>query len=72
MGGAPEIGELGAFDDELLRKYQTLKRAKGAIDISSSLDSLEELSWCDIAHYCPNGNEIIAKRIYLEIKDNLN
>tara|TARA_A100001011_G_scaffold400550_1_gene516166 strand:- start:1975 stop:3120 length:1146 start_codon:yes stop_codon:yes gene_type:complete len=72
VGGAPEIGELGAFDDELLRKYQTLKRAKGAIDISSSLDSLEELSWCDIAHYCPNGNEIIAKRIYLEIKDNLN
>lgn len=72
VGGAPEIGDLGAFDDELLQKYQILKEARGAIDISSSLDSLKELSWCDIAHYCPNGNEAIAKRIYLEIKNNLN
>lgn len=72
IAGAPEIGKLGALGDRLLRKYQILKEAKGAINISSSLDSLNELAWCDLAHYCPNANEMIAKSIYLEIQNNLN
>ena len=72
VAGAPEIGKLGQLDNELSQKYQILKNAKGAIDISSSLDTLTELAWCDLAHYCPNANEMIAKRIYSEIQDNLN
>ena len=72
VAGGREIGVLGALDDKLLRKYEILKNAKGAIDISTSLDTLTDLSWCDWTHYCPNANEMIAKRIYLEIKNNLN
>ena len=72
IAGAPEIGILDDLDDKLLEKYQILKNAKGAIDISASLDALTDLSWCDRTHYCPNANEMIAKRIYLEIKKNLN
>ena len=72
VAGAPEIGKLGSLGDTLLRKYQILKEAKGAINISSSLDSLNELAWCDTSHYCPNANEMIAKSIYLEIQNNLN
>ncbi len=72
IGGSPQIGKFRQLNTKLYQKYQILKNAKGMIDISSSLDTLKELSWCDYAHYCPNANEKIAKRIYLEIKDNLN
>ena len=71
LGGAPELGKIGDLKG-LPLKYEVLRKAKGTIDISSALDSLTELSFCDGAHYCPNGNEMIAKRMYLEIKDNLN
>ena len=72
IAGAPEIGKIGDLNEELSAKYKVLKNAKGAIDISSALDSLTELAWCDAAHYCPNANEMIAKKIFLEIKNNLN
>lgn len=72
IAGAPEIGKIGDLNEELSAKYKVLKNAKGAIDISSALDSLTELAWCDGSHYCPNANEMIAKKIFLEIKNNLN
>ncbi len=72
IGGSPQIGKFQQLNPKLYEKYHILKNAKGMIDISSSLNTSTELSWCDVAHYCPKANEMIAKRIYLEIKDNLN
>ena len=49
-----------------------MKNAKGIVDISSALDSMDELSYVDGAHYSPDANELIADRILKEIKVDLN
>ena len=71
LGGAPEIGNLGDLSN-LKQKYKVLKNARGKVDISSALDSMTELSYVDGAHYSPDANELIAERIFKEIKVNLN
>ncbi len=71
LGGAPEIGRLGQLV-ELKQKYEVLKEAKGKVDISTALDTMSELSYVDGAHYSPDANELIAERIFKEIKVNLN
>ena len=71
LGEAPEICRLNELDKELSEKYNILKNAEGTINISSSLDNIDGLTWCDGSHYCPNGNEAIAKRIFIEIKSKL-
>ena len=72
LGGAPEIGNKGDINNELTQKYNILKNAKGKIDITSALDSQKILSLVDAAHYSPEANKLIAERIFLEIKENLN
>ena len=71
LGGAPEIGKLDELSN-LKQKFNILKNAKGKIDISYALDSMEELSYVDGAHYSPDANKLIAERIFKEIKENLN
>lgn len=72
LGGAPEIGNKADINNDLTQKYNILKNAKGKIDISSALDSQKILSLVDAAHYSPEANKLIAERIFLEIKENLN
>ena len=71
LGTAPEIGKLGQLVS-LKQKYKVLKNAKGIVDISSALDSMDELSYVDAAHYSPDANKLIANRILKEIKVDLN
>ena len=71
LGNAPEIGTLGSLDP-LKSKYHILKTAKGIVDISSSLDSMKNLSWVDGSHYSPDASSLIAERIFLEIQSKLN
>ena len=72
LGGAPEIGKFGDMSAELKKKYSILKNANGKIDITSAIDSHKELTYIDSSHYSPGANALIAKRIYQEIKENLN
>ena len=71
LGNAPEIGRLGQLES-LKQKYQILKTAKGMIDITSSLDTMSDLSYVDGAHYSPDAHMLIAERIFSEIQAKLN
>ena len=54
----------------LFDKYNILKKTKGIIDISNTLDNSETLSYVDGVHYSPNANKKIAQNIYKIIKQN--
>ncbi len=71
LGNAPEIGRLGQLE-VLKQKYHILKTAKGIIDITSSLDSMKNLSYVDGSHYSPDAHFLIAERIFSEIQAKLN
>tara|TARA_A100000164_G_scaffold370398_1_gene396422 strand:- start:1461 stop:2489 length:1029 start_codon:yes stop_codon:yes gene_type:complete len=57
---------------KVIGKYNLMKKVKGVIDISTSLDNETTLSYVDRSHYSPEANKAIANYIFLEIKDNIN
>lgn len=68
--GAAENRPLKLIENKnLKKKYLTLQKTKGTIDISNSFDKSKDLSYVDGVHYSPSANKILAGRIYGVIKD---
>ncbi len=69
----PMAGSSGKQIDKLLtkerveilqNKYNSLKKARGIIDLKYILDNHDELSYIDGVHYSPKTNELIAKELF--------
>lgn len=73
LKGTPEGRILTIEEDEQLKKkYNTLKNVTNVINITNSFDESEKLSYIDSVHYSPSANEILANRIYNIIKEKFN
>ena len=67
--GAIEVRILNIDENiKLKKKYNMIKNVKNIIDISDVLDEMKNLSYIDSVHYSPDGNKIIAKKIFNTVK----